>query len=116
MKLSTSDIIKHSDNILIEYIINNNEIGFFSDISEIYFPIKGIKFVSTSENINYSFQEVDYYLLENKTIARFTNHYTNNSSYRKLLDTFSIPDYKRVFKRRRALSEFLKLEKQLLKK
>lgn len=114
MKLSKSDITKHADNILIEYKNNNNDIGFFSDIREIYFPLKGIKFISTCENINYTFQEVDYFLLENKKVARFTNHYTNNSCYRKLLDIFSITAYKKEFKKRNSLNEFLKLEEKLV--
>lgn len=115
MKLKKSDIKKYSKNIIIEYKNTNDEIGFFSNISEVYFPIKGIKFTSTCENINYSFQEVDYFLLENKKIARFTNHYTEEFSYRKLLDTLSITNYKKQFKKRTSFNEFLKLEKSLLK-
>lgn len=114
MKLNKAVIKKYSDNILLMYQSNNHKFDFFSDYEEVYFDIKGIKFASTCENINNLFQEVDYFLLENKKVARFTRHYNHNSSNRKLLDTFSIRAYKDNFKKRSSLKEFLKLEKKLI--
>lgn len=109
------DIIKaNSSQILIGYTTLNGEFGFFAEVQEIFHPIEGIKLTSTNENINYCFHEVEYFLLENKTIARFIKEYTHTSCSRRLLQTYTISKYKQEFKNKTALTAFLEMEQKLL--
>jgi len=109
------DIIKaNASKILIGYTTLNGEFGFFAELQEVFHPINGIKLTSTNENINYCFHEVEYFLLENKTIARFIKEYTHTACSRRLLETYTISKYKKEFKNKTALKAFLEIEQQLL--
>ena len=57
--------------ILVGYINCNGDTGFFAELKEDYFPLKGLKIESKLENINSKFCDVEYYLLESKKIVKF---------------------------------------------
>ena len=113
-RLNKAIIKQNSSKILIDYKNLNGEFGFFAEFKEIFYPFEGIKVISTNENIDYSFQEVEYFLLENKTIGRFVKEYTHNSCSRRLLQTYTISKYKKEFKNKTALKAFLEIERKLL--
>lgn len=109
------DILKSlSENILMEHQIINEDYGFFSEFKQIYYPLKGIKLFSSCENINYSFQEVDYYLLENKKIAKFIMHYSLQNTHRELIEIYSISKYMKKNKERKDFNKFYSLDKLLV--
>lgn len=83
-------IEKKFEKILIEEVLINNDYGFFAQYEKVYFYKKGIKILSTIENISYSLQEIDYYLLENKRVAKFIRHESLNNSKRELICEYTI--------------------------
>lgn len=113
-RLNKNIIKENASKILIDYKNLNGEFGFFAEFKEIFYPFEGIKVISTNENIDYSFHEVEYFLLENKTIGRFIKEYTHNSCSRRLLQTYTITKYKKEFKNKTALKAFLEIEQKLL--
>lgn len=98
--------------IIIGYEIINNDFGFFAEFKEIFYPLHGVKIVSTQENIDYTFQEVEYYLLENYTLAKFIKKYSLDYCSRILLQTYSLEKYTEHFTNRKILS-FLNKETYL---
>lgn len=82
---------KHNfDKILVEEVLINNDYGFFAEYEKIYFYKKGVKILSTLENISYSLQEIDYYLLENNRVAKFIRHESLDNSRRELVCEYTI--------------------------
>lgn len=82
---------KHKfDKILVEEVLINNDYGFFAEYEKIYFYKKGVKILSTLENISYSLQEIDYYLLENNRVAKFIRHESLDNSRRELVCEYTI--------------------------
>lgn len=78
------------DKILVEEVLINNDYGFFAEYEKIYFYKKGVKILSTLENISYSLQEIDYYLLENNRVAKFIRHESLDNSRRELVCEYTI--------------------------
>lgn len=101
------------EKILIEEVLTNNDYGFFAEYEKVYFYKKGIKILSRLENISYSLQEIDYYLLENKKIAKFIRHESLDKSKRELVSEYIITDKKISIK---DLLSKNKIKKELLKK
>lgn len=84
--------------ILISHILVNNDYGFFAEYEEVYFYKKGVKILSTLENISNSLQEIDYYLLENQHIAKFIRYESLDNSKRELLAEYTIADKTKTVK------------------
>lgn len=85
-------IKKNFEKILVEEVLINNDYGFFAEYEKVYFYKKGIKILSTLENISYSLQEIDYYILENERIAKFIRHESLDKSKRELVCEYIIKD------------------------
>lgn len=80
------------EKILIEEVLKNEDYGFFAKYEQVYFYKKGVKILSTIENIDYNLKEVDYYFLENEKIAKFIRHESLIDSKRELLCEYTFAD------------------------
>lgn len=94
--------LKHEfKKIIMGYEISNNDFGFFAEFKEVFYPVLGKKILTTQENINYTFQEVEYYLLEDNTVARFIKKYTPTDCSRELLQIYSLEIYNTKLKKQK---------------
>lgn len=85
-------IKKNFEKILVEEVLTNNDYGFFAEYEKVYFYKKGVKILSTLENISYSLQEIDYYLLENERVAKFIRYESLDKSKRELVCEYTIKE------------------------
>lgn len=105
--------------ILLEYKNINNDTGFFAEYKEIYYSKRGVRILTTYENIKNNFTEVHYYFLETGKIAKFImNDVKREFIFAKTplsLKRFLIKENK-VMTFSKISSELSKLKKQTTKK